>query len=75
MLCTSPRGEVVAPFSDHLQQEARTEAVERGGCPFRPTEQSHADVRKLERSPDRFDSDAPSIRLRSGASQTDAFSW
>lgn len=31
MLCTSPRGEVVAPFSDQLQREVRAEAVERGG--------------------------------------------
>ena len=30
MLCTWPRGEVVAAFSDQLQREVRTEAVDRG---------------------------------------------
>lgn len=68
------KGHVVAAFSDQLQREVRTDAVDRGDALPEQREQRHADVRKLGRSPDRFDSDAPSTRLRSGASQTDAFS-
>ena len=44
MLCTWPRGEVVAAFSDQLQREVRTEAVDRGDVLFEQREQRLADV-------------------------------
>ncbi len=44
MLCTRPRGEVVAAFSDQLQREVRTEAVDCGDVLSEQTEKGLADV-------------------------------
>lgn len=44
MLCTWPRGEVVPAFSDQLQREVRTEAVDRGDVFSQQREQRLADV-------------------------------
>src|SRR5450432_1600225 len=44
MLCTWPRGEVVAAFSDQLQREVRTETVDGGDVLSEQREQRLADV-------------------------------
>src|SRR5450432_3645868 len=45
MLCTWPRGEVVAAFCDQLQQEVRTEAVDCGEVLSEQREQRLANVK------------------------------
>jgi len=45
MLCTWPRREVVATFSDQLQREVRTEAVDGGDILSEQREQRLADVK------------------------------
>ena len=45
MLRTWPRGKIVAAFSDQLQREVRTEAVDRGDVLSEQREQRLADVK------------------------------
>ena len=46
MLGTGPRGEVVAAFSDQLQREVRTEAVDGGDVLSEQPKQRGADVER-----------------------------
>ena len=71
MLCTWPRGEVVTAFSDQLQREVRTEAVDRGDVLSEQREQRLADV---ESQSVRLIGSIPTLRayLRRGGSVTKA---
>ena len=46
MLCTWPRGRVVAAFCDQLQREVRTEAVDGGDVLSKQPKQRRADVER-----------------------------